>query len=60
MMTGEQDITQQVVDLQTLLELAKDNWLENKKEDAVKLLQRAKRELGLVIWRAAPIKEKNS
>jgi hypothetical protein len=52
MMTGEQDITQQVVDLQTLLELAKDNWLENKKEDAVKLLQRAKRELGLVIWRA--------
>ena len=51
MMTGEQDITQQVVDLQTLLELAKDNWLENKKEDAVKLLQRAKRELGLVIWR---------
>ena len=52
MMTGKQDITQQVVDLQTLLELAKDNWLENKKEDAVKLLQRAKRELGLVIWRA--------
>ena len=52
MMTGEQDITQQVVDLQTLLELAKDNWLENKKEDAVKLLQRAKRELVLVIWRA--------
>lgn len=52
MMTGKQDITQQVVDLQTLLELAKDNWLENKKEDAVKLLQRAKRELVLVIWRA--------
>lgn len=54
------DIPQQIVDLQTLLEIAKDNWLEDKKEDAVKLLQKAKHEIGLVIWRAVPIKEKNS
>ena len=57
---SRQNIPQQIVDLQTLLEIAKDNWLEGKTQDAVKLLQRAKREIGLVIWRAAPIKEKNS
>lgn len=59
-MMSRQNIPQQIVDLQTLLEIAKDNWLEGKTQDAVKLLQRAKREIGLVIWRAAPIKEKNS
>lgn len=57
---SRQNIPQQIVDLQTLLEIAKDNWLEGKPQDAVNLLQRAKREIGLVIWRAAPIKEKNS
>ncbi len=54
------DIPQQIVDLQTMLEIAKDNWLEGKKEDATKLLQRAKREIGKVIWRALPTKEENS
>ncbi len=54
------DIPQQIVDLQTMLEIAKDNWLEGKKEDATKLLQRAKREIGKVIWQALPNKEENS
>lgn len=54
------DIPQQIVDLQTMLEIAKDNWLEGKKEDTTKLLQRAKREIGKVIWRALPTKEENS
>lgn len=53
------DIPQQIVDLQTMLEIAKDNWLEGKKEDATKLLQRAKREIGLVIWRAVPNGKEN-
>lgn len=51
-MSKHNDIPQQIVDLQTLLEIAKDNWLEGKPQDAVNLLQRAKREIGLVIWRA--------
>lgn len=51
------DISQQIVDLQTLLEIAKDNWLEGKKEDAITLLQRTKREIGNVIWRAVPMRE---
>ena len=59
-MTTKHDIAQQIVDLQTILEIAKDNWLEGKKEDATKLLQRAKREIGKVIWRALPTKEENS
>ena len=54
------DIPQHIVYLQTMLEIAKDNWLEGKKEDATKLLQRAKREIGKVIWRALPTKEENS
>ena len=56
---SRQDIPQQIVDLQTLLEIAKDNWLEGKTQDAVKLLQRAKREIGLVIWRAVPLKQEH-
>ncbi len=48
------DIPQQIVDLQTMLEIAKDNWLEGKKEDTTKLLQRAKREIGKVIWLSTP------
>ena len=39
------DIPQQIVDLQTMLEIAKDNWLEGKKEDTTKLLQRANRRI---------------
>ena len=56
---SRQDIPQQIVDLQTLLEIAKDNWLEGKTQDAVNLLQRAKREIGLVIWRAVPNGKEN-
>jgi len=59
LMMSRQNIPQQIVDLQTLLEIAKDNWLEGKTQDAVKLLQRAKREIGLVIWRAVPNGEVN-
>ena len=53
-MSKHNDIPQQIVDLQTLLEIAKDNWLEGKPQDAVNLLQRIKHEIGLVIWRAVP------
>jgi hypothetical protein len=60
MMSKHNDIPQQIVDLQTLLEIAKDNWLEGKPQDAVNLLQRAKREIGLVIWRAVPLKQENN
>lgn len=56
---SRQNIPQQIVDLQTLLDIAKDNWLEGKTQDAVKLLQRAKREIGLVIWRAVPNGKEN-
>lgn len=59
-MSKHNDIPQQIVDLQTLLEIAKDNWLEGKPQDAVNLLQRAKREIGLVIWRAEPLKQENN
>lgn len=58
-MSKHNDIPQQIVDLQTLLEIAKDNWLEGKSQDAVNLLQRAKREIGLVIWRAVPNGKEN-
>lgn len=58
-MSKHNDIPQQIVDLQTLLEIAKDNWLEGKPQDAVNLLQRAKREIGLVIWRAVPNGKEN-
>ena len=53
------DIPEQIIELQTLLEIAKDNWLEGKPQDAVNLLQRAKREIGLVIWRAVPNGQEN-
>ena len=59
-MNRQQTIEEMIVDLQTLLEIAKDNWLEGKKEDATTLLQRVKREIGKVIWRALPTKEENS
>lgn len=58
-MSKHNDIPQQIVDLQTLLEIAKDNWLEGKPQDAVNLLQRAKREIGLVIWWAVPNEKEN-
>ena len=54
LMMRRNDISSQIVDLQVLLEIAKDSWLEGKPQDAVKLLQQAKREIGLVIWRAVP------
>ena len=57
---SRQNIPQQIVDLQTLLEIAKDNWLEGKPQDAVNLLQRAKREIGLVIWRTVLLKQENN
>lgn len=58
-MSKHNDIPQQIVDVLILLEIAKDNWLEGKPQDAVNLLQRAKREIGLVIWRAVPNGEVN-
>lgn len=53
----KQDLAQQIVDLQTLLETAKDNWIEGHKTDAHKLLQRAAREIGQMIWRVTPTGE---
>lgn len=48
------DIAQQIVDIQTLLEIAKDNVLEERNDDAVKLLHRASREMKSVAWKVAP------
>ena len=59
LMMRRNDISSQIVDLQVLLEIAKDSWLEGKPQDAVNLLQRAKREIGLVIWRAVPNGKEN-
>ena len=53
-MTNKHDIAQQIVDVQTLLEAAKDNLLEEQQEDGLKLLQKACFELKRVIWRATP------
>ncbi|WP_143530806.1 FMN-dependent NADH-azoreductase [Rodentibacter myodis] len=49
------DIAQQIVDIQTLLEIAKDNLLEDKNSDALKVLHRASREMKTVAWRIAPV-----
>lgn len=56
-MTTKHDIAQQIVDLQTILEIAKDNLLEARKEDGLKLLQQACFELKRIIWRATPTKQ---
>lgn len=49
------DIAQQIVDIQTLLEIAKDNVLEDRNDDALKLLQRARWEMKSVAWKVAPV-----
>lgn len=49
------DVAQQIVDIQTLLEIAKDNVLEERNDDAVKLLHRASREMKSVAWKVAPV-----
>lgn len=51
-MTTKHDIAQQIVDLETMLDVAKDNLLEDRKEDGLKLLQQACCELKRIIWRA--------
>ncbi|MCR1838635.1 FMN-dependent NADH-azoreductase [Pasteurella caecimuris] len=51
------DVAQQIVDIQTLLEIAKDNLLEDKNDDALKVLHRASLEMKTVAWRIAPILE---
>ncbi|MBF0752212.1 MULTISPECIES: FMN-dependent NADH-azoreductase [unclassified Pasteurella] len=48
------DVAQQIVDIQTLLEIAKDNVLEEKNDDALKLLHQASREMKTVAWKVAP------
>lgn len=45
------DLAQQIIDIQTLLELAKDNAIENNLKDAQTLLQRAIREIKQLNWR---------
>ncbi|MCQ9121282.1 FMN-dependent NADH-azoreductase [Rodentibacter pneumotropicus] len=49
------DVAQQIVDIQTLLEIAKDNVLEDRNDDALKLLQRARWEMKSVAWKVAPV-----
>lgn len=49
------DVAEKIVELQTLLEIAKDNLLEDRKDDGYKLLQQAKRELKQIVWRMTPI-----
>ncbi|NBH76213.1 FMN-dependent NADH-azoreductase [Rodentibacter pneumotropicus] len=49
------NIAQQIVEIQTLLEIAKDNVLEDRNDDALKLLHRASREIKSVAWKVAPV-----
>lgn len=49
------DVAEKIVELQTLLEIAKDNLLEDRKDDGYKLLQQAKRELKQIVWRMTPV-----
>lgn len=49
------DVAEKIVELQTLLDIAKDNLLEDRKDDGYKLLQQAKRELKQIVWRMTPI-----
>lgn len=48
------DVAQHIVEIQTLLEIAKDNVLEDRDSDALKLLHRASREMKSVAWKVAP------
>lgn len=48
------DIARQLVDIQTLLDITKDNVLENKPKDALIVLQSAIHEMKKIAWRITP------
>lgn len=48
------DVAEKIIELQELLEIAKDNLLEGRRADSCKLLQQAKQELKQIIWRVTP------
>ncbi|BFU64737.1 FMN-dependent NADH-azoreductase [Rodentibacter abscessus] len=49
------DIAHQLVGLQELLEIIKDNVLEERNDDALKLLHQASREMKSVAWKITPV-----
>ncbi|MGC7559567.1 hypothetical protein [Pasteurella sp. PK-2025] len=52
---NKQSIAQQIVDIQTMLEVAKDNVIEDNNEDARVILQRVIREIKQIHWRMTPV-----
>ncbi|HDR1038286.1 TPA: hypothetical protein ACPDS2_000287 [Pasteurella multocida] len=56
---NKQSIAQQIVDIQTMLEVAKDNVIEEHNEDARVILQRAVREIKQIDWRMTSVQANN-
>ncbi|HDR1501477.1 TPA: hypothetical protein QB448_001894 [Pasteurella multocida] len=56
---NKQSIAQQIVDIQTMLEVAKDNVIEEHNEDARAILQRAVREIKQIDWRMTSVQANN-
>ncbi len=54
---NKQSIAQQIVDIQTMLEVAKDNVIEEHNEDARVILQRVVREIKQIHWRMKPVNQ---
>ncbi|HDR0997483.1 TPA: hypothetical protein R4323_000387 [Pasteurella multocida] len=54
---NKQSIAQQIVDIQTMLEVAKDNVIQEHYEDARVILQRAVKEIKQINWRMTPINQ---
>ncbi|HDX1124388.1 hypothetical protein K7G90_001611 [Pasteurella canis] len=52
---NKQSIAQQIVDIQTMLEVAKDNVIEEHVEDARVILQKAIAEIKKVNWKMIPV-----
>lgn len=56
---NKQSIAQQIVDIQTMLEVAKDNVIEGHSEDAKVILQRTIAEIKRLNWRMKPAEINN-
>lgn len=49
------DLAEQIVSIQTLLDIAKDNLLENKLHESKAQLQQAVQEIKKINWRIVPV-----
>lgn len=56
---NKQSIAQQIVDIQTMLEVAKDNVIEGHSEDAKVILQKTIAEIKRLNWRMTPAEINN-